>query len=178
MTTEIDKAVKGLRNIRRRYDELIKEHGGKRPTNYAKMREFTIELINIIDEETIAAGAAESPKFVLPVKEELDKHSVLSDIEDKGEVRLRTRAEIEEEEVKNNPPKPKKEEPKNVFVDDPDSFKLRDEIEQERSKDLKESDFIFTEEELAEIEKAVDEKVAQDPKAKGLNEEELEKLDK
>ena len=52
----LQKAAKGLKNIRKGYDALLKASGGKRPTTYAKLRVFTESLIALVEEETVRGG--------------------------------------------------------------------------------------------------------------------------
>lgn len=70
MTVEADKAMRGIKNIRRRFDELWMESGKKRPTTYAKMRDFVDGLILIVNEETVNAGFRQSimPNLQSPPK--------------------------------------------------------------------------------------------------------------
>lgn len=80
MTIESDRRLKHLRSIRRRYDTLLRVSGGKRPTNYAKMRTFTVGLMAIVDEETRSGGFGPTLKF--PGASSVPKN--------KGKVRART----------------------------------------------------------------------------------------
>lgn len=168
MTIEADKGLRGLRNVRRRYDDLLRDYGGKRPTNYAKMREFLLELMQIVDEETTDAGLAPSPVLDIPDPAVVREHTPKA-VKNKGAVVLRTRAELDREKAKKNPPKPKAQPKKNVFVDDPKSFKLRDELEEAAKKKA--------EEEVTLVEKDSEARLNEDPNAKGLSEEALAQLD-
>lgn len=168
MTVEANKALRNLRNIRRRYDDLIRDYGGKRPTNYAKMREFLMSLMLIVDEETTDAGLAPSPVIDIPTPEVVREHTPKS-VKNKGAVVLRTKAEIEAEDLKENPPKPKAKAVKNVFVDDPNSFKLRDELEEAALKKAAEDV------ELVEADSEI--RLEEDPDSKGLSEDALAQLD-
>lgn len=80
MTIESDRKLKHLRNVRRRYDTLLRVSGGKRPTNYAKMRTFTVSLMAIVDEETRSGGFGPTLKFP----------GASSTVRNKGKVRPRT----------------------------------------------------------------------------------------
>lgn len=90
MTLEADKAMKRLRKIRTRFDALLKDYKGKRPTTYAKLRNFADSLMVIVNEETTMGGFGPT---IIP---SLATHTPLA-VKEKGKVELR---ESKEEEKK------------------------------------------------------------------------------
>lgn len=115
MTVEADKSHKCLRSLRKRYDLLLREYNGKRPTNYAKMREFLTKLAVIVDEETIAGGFPPSKTFAFP---DLTGH-VPDTTSEKGAVVVRRKEPVKVVKPKLKgpklmpiPPDPKKEDKK------------------------------------------------------------------
>lgn len=79
MTVESDKAHRGLRNIRKRFDVLWRKFDHKRPTTYAKMRNFVDELVEIVNDETINAGFLPIVTYMEPKVK--DKGKVIDRVE-------------------------------------------------------------------------------------------------
>lgn len=87
----IQAAAKGLRKVRNRFDHLLRESGGKRPTTYKKMRQFVDVLVQIVEEETRGAGMEPSTPPI--IKTEIDVPSLdayAPGIDNKGEVHRRS----------------------------------------------------------------------------------------
>jgi hypothetical protein len=171
MTVESDKVARHLRNIRRRYDVLLREHGGKRPSNYAKMRQFTMSLMQIVSEETTSAGLAQSPVHVLPPKKKIEEN-IASEIKNKGQIR--TKADIERE----NPPAPKPEPEKGpVYVPDAEDLKaMGRDPDEELREELDEKADEANAEETEKVIEDVENRLEEDPDSKGLSEEALAEL--
>lgn len=87
MDETVQAAAKGLRKLRKRFDELLKESNGKRPTTYKKMRQFADALMRMVDEETRNAGLIPAAPAIIKTEIDvpsLDEHS--PGAESKGEV--------------------------------------------------------------------------------------------
>lgn len=60
---------KAVRTLRQEYDNLLSKSNNKRPTNYAKLRVFTQELMEIVERVTTAAGQTSRPVFKIIEKD-------------------------------------------------------------------------------------------------------------
>ena len=97
---QLQKSDNALRRLKDRVRALLDDNQGKRPSNFAKLRDFTDELLTIITEETASAGYVDPVPLKLPdadphkvVEEPIQQRQNLTEREETEDVRSENGAE-------------------------------------------------------------------------------------